>query len=272
MQYYLETNALYNLSKLRKDILREGFTSAFAILELIGGINEQEYHRRHKVAVKIREYKIPIDWALPEQIIFESFDFFRGNEFIDSRIKPLSDLLVQLSESENYERFKNSLCYNDSKYGWKFFFNLDRSMNENFVRATMNGNKAFRKAIMEENEIEFDGKKHRIETGKELESFLLKYPVVNESFTIQSLSLKVMKLDPDVTEEAVYTSYNNRIPIYVNCFSRYCSDKACNLNDAAGNDIQDLTHLLYLRNKYTWKIVSNDSLYKKYIPNLVKNW
>ncbi len=107
MKYYLETNALFNLKKLTDGERKQSFTTAFAITEIITGIDADYYSTRRSILKQLEFSDVFIEWTFPQEIIFNSFDAFDEYEFDEQRTEPLFKLYQAVLRCENYDDFIN---------------------------------------------------------------------------------------------------------------------------------------------------------------------
>ncbi|RYE20686.1 MAG: hypothetical protein EOP45_10640 [Sphingobacteriaceae bacterium] len=274
MIYYFDTNAVYNIRKVPAEILESSFTSALSLIELISGIKDlRSYNKRKSIITQIYSLQMTIDWAMPEEIIFNSFDIFWDDEFVDSRIEKLDNLIEELINSTSYEQYQSSPTY-ISEHGHNYFREMDDSMNSLFVLRTQSSFESFRESFQNDssqNTITVNGQFNRLDTPKALLTFFEKYPELNRAVTINGLaSMLINKFDQTrFSKEDVFESYNGLVDTYVDCMSRYCIYKLSNYDLPGKNDFSDLTHTLYMKNIPGRKIVSDDSLFKVYLKELV---
>lgn len=146
MIYYLETNALYHISKISKDILDRSYTSIFALLELVTGINDINFKKRRTVLSMVRDFNLAIDYALPEEIVFNSFDAFNEFEFLEERSDKLQNLVDEILASENLSQYSSSVNYN-AEFGAKYFRELDERISNTFIQASFSGVKEIKRTI-----------------------------------------------------------------------------------------------------------------------------
>jgi hypothetical protein len=214
-----------------------------------------------------------IDWAMPEEIIFNSFDIFDEDEFVDTRTQKLIDLIETLVKSISYEHYLSSATYK-STHGHAYFKEIDDNMNFLFVLRTQLGYEFFKESFkndISQNTIEIKGQSYELDSPKALLRFFEHHPEVNRAATINGLANMVInKFElTELLKEEVYESYNGLVNIYVDCISLYSIYKLSKYDLPAKNDFSDLTHILYLKNSSNRKIVSDDGLFKKYLKGYV---
>jgi hypothetical protein len=270
LKYYLETNALYLISKIPKEILVKSYTSALAIHELISGINPDNFDKRKNLLILIKANKLVIDWRMPEEIIADSFDALFDHDFIDNRTKSLSSIYHLVCNLKNFEEFEVKVT--EINLSLNYFKDLDKYWSSNFINSIQNGNKEIKKIFESEIKqvIPLDDKEFTINSHDDLEIFFAENPLFNKSITIYALASLLFSMirDEDINENNaenvianIYQSYNSFIEYYVNAASLYNQHKILNKESAAKNDFVDLFHLLYLRNFSSTKIISDDNIY-----------
>jgi hypothetical protein len=98
----------------------------------------------------------------------------------------------------------------------------------------------------------------------------LNEPGINNSFTIVTLAnagINILSVSfGKMTEEKVYGSYNGSLSNFLTAMSAYSIDQLINDKNPQRNDFQDLLHVLYLRSSPSIKIISNDNIYAKCLP------
>jgi hypothetical protein len=267
MKYYLETNALYNLKKLSDEDRKQSFTSAFAIAEIIAGIDAAFYTTRRSILKQLESSGIFIEWTFPQEIVFDSFDAFEEYAFDEQRAEPLFKLYKAILRCEIYDEFVSSPEYTNENMGFDYFRTIDTYLSKNFITAAESFNTALKNDFIEKpvSELLYNDELHIIDSKKKMEQFLLVAPEVNRSTTIIALAKMINQFTrSEIQEKELYSSYNGLINPYVEVYSRYSAHKMGISGSPGRNDFQDLTHLMYLRNQPGRRIVSNDRLFKQY--------
>jgi hypothetical protein len=261
-KYYLETNALRQLSANLSQLTSNCFTSGLSILELISGINEREFNLRKKVISNLFNSRIPIIWDLPEKVTARSFTEI---DFIDYRTDGLKLICKTLIESDNLETLSQKI--KNEKYDLAFFRNLDQHYSERFIKATSDGNNNLNKVLEKTKtkpygEFTFPVAKSFVDTLPENEN-------LNESITLFAITenlvdgIELDKGTQDIDRTKIYDSYNGNINIFIKVFSNYTANKGKLRNIPAKNDFIDLHHLMYLGNNVGIAIVTNDKMLKR---------
>jgi len=272
MIYYLETNALYHISKFSKDILDRSYTSIFAMLELVTGINEINFEKRRTVLSMVRDFKLTIDYALPEEIVFNSFDAFDEFEFIEKRTDKLQYLIDEILASENLSQYSSSVNYN-AEFGAKYFRELDERISNTFIQASFSGVKEIKRTIEEAGDdciLEFEGNFHVLNTRKKMRDFLFSHRSVNNAVTINALvnMIYTAEVSAYFSIGEVFDSYNGLSNTFVETLSHFCTDSIIGEKTPAKNDFADMIHLLYLKSDPMRRIVSDDKIFQADLPSL----
>lgn len=268
LRYYIETNGLYSINKIRTDILKISFTSAFSVLELVSNISEVNFLKRRNILDKVIKSNLMIDWQFPQKLLVDSYDFFKEFEFVDHRKTHLQNLLEVILNSNDYSEFikQNARL----THGYEFFNKMDSDFGTGFINASKDGILKLTHAMQNSSDVpdlEFRGKKYNLSTYTGLGEFLFTQDAVNNSYTILSLakmllgSSKNVLEQNEINEQLIYKSYNSYTDVFVECFSKFCAKKFVRRELPASNDFADFTHLLYLRNMYEWSIISDDKIY-----------
>ena len=270
MKYYLETNALYSIEKIRKVGVNNCYTSIYSLFELVSGINENNFQKRKHILDKIRNSKIDIDYDMPEKIIFDSFDVSQNFEFHENRVESLNRQITEILKIGTYQEFVNSDIQNSINYDIKYFNSLDDLWNRGFTNAIVNGNQRIKRILEKENKgFVMDNKIFELKDTKDLTHLLAYEPALSKSISIIAFTGYLKKRGIGKTEEEIYNSYNGLIDYYIQGLSDYNDDKMIRFEIPAKNDFSDLTHLLYLRNNKNSAIVTNDRIFNKYFKGNV---
>jgi hypothetical protein len=268
MLYYIDTNGLYNCRKINPEKVKNCFTSIMAVLELITGITETTFPKRRAILGMVFSCGITIDYAFPEEIIGNSFDFFEECDFVEGREEAILSLVNAILQAEDYVEYVQSVAYN-SEMGHQYFKNIDDGLSRNFRLSTDKGTKEVRslqKLNSPENVMTFEGVTYDLNTPEGLKDA---FPLFSRLATLQAMAIKSIELylpDEKPSIEEVFISYNGLSAIYVFVFSLYTENVLLNSHSTSKNDAMDLLHLLYLKNDSGRYIVSDDKIFVKYFP------
>lgn len=261
-KYYLETNALRQLSKYLKTLKHNSFTSALSILELISGIIGKEYELRRTVVKNIINSEIPINWNLPESIQAKAFPLV---EFEDFRIEGLKAICNILTKNDN--KLKALELIESLDFNIKYFSNLDANYSKQFIDATITGNQNLKDTLNQTSDSIL------YSLSKDFIKNLPQYRMVNESITRYAISIKLAEashLDQEKDIEELYNSYDGSINIFISSFSKFTAMKGATRSIPAKNDFIDLHHLMYLGSDSKYVIVTDDKMIKDINPQTVK--
>lgn len=272
MKYYLDTSAIYQLKKIPERVLRVSFYSSLAILELLTGINEENFQKRRAI-LKMLKHSVAIrDITFPEQLIFEAFDNFNEYEYSEQRTGDLYGIMEYILDASDFTLFQTMQLNSHRRFDLEYFVRLDNFLTDNFYKSAVKGNLEIREALKESEGnayVNMGDKKHDIGSRRAIVNFL-NQPGVNDSFTILALANAGINILSSSSEKAnekdVYESYNGKLNHFLAALSAYSSDQVINDKSPQRNDFQDLLHLLYLRSSPIIKIISDDTIFKKCIP------
>jgi len=265
MRYYLETNALYSIDAIINVCNNRCFTSVLSLLELISGINIENFNKRKNILNKVAISNIAIDWEMPEKIIFDSFGVTNDYKYKEERTEAIKELIEEIFFADSFKDFFNSKQYNSTDYGFEYFKNLDFSWSKSFVAATIIGNKKIKKELQDNDKgVILDGKVYKIKEPGDLVNLFDYEPRLSHSCSIYAFCGMIKSQGIDKSEDEIYDSYNGLIYNYILGLSEYCDQKMIMYAEPAINDFQDLMHLIYLRNFNDLTIVSNDKIFGKY--------
>ena len=86
-------------------------------MELLGGIkNEKEFEKRKALLRQIINSKMKCDYSFPEEILFNSFNYFKEYEYIEERSDNLFDIIEDIISSNSYNEFLTSTLLKERKY------------------------------------------------------------------------------------------------------------------------------------------------------------
>ena len=235
-KYYLETNALIQLSKEKLEAIgnKGVFTSSFAIMEFIKNTNQDNYTARRNKLNKIIKVIRNIDWATTTEKMQTTFTNIRTveNKEFSLYLQPMIQKYIQ---SANYEIFLESLSQGievdieEIEKTYKYLNNL--------IKKIMSG--------------EIDEK--RIEEAFVCPQCLLTIHIQNDL-----KNARIKNLDDEFNY--ILGSYNNKADIFFDCCYFYFKNYLAQQPNK--NDLIDLLHTLYLENK-AYCMVTNDKKLKK---------
>ena len=275
MKYYLDTNAIYNLKKLPPQAVGDSFYSVFGLIEIIAGVSEEEFQRRKAVLVNLVQSSASCDYSFPEKILLEAFDYFDQYDFIEKRADDLFGIMDDLAESDSFADFQLKSALAKRSFTLEQVIRTDQFYTSNFLTASAKGHQVISATLAERGDksISLDGKKFDMVSRKDLGQFLSD-KMINESFTIFSLTqtaMHIAKLKGKKIEKEIFESYNGKLGICIKAFSEYSRNQFAEKRTPSRNDFQDLLHLYYLRNSDVLKIVTDDKIFRQYIPeNCIK--
>jgi len=247
----------------------------FNLIELLANITSETFDKRKTILGYVINSAASCDCCFPEEILFRSFDYFNDYEFTEERSVDLFWIIDDVLKCDSFPAFQVRTALVKKEYDFYHFLAVDTFMTKNFYEATVKGMSIVKDEFRKANgkiAVDLAGKQFDIGSRRKLLEFLNE-PLIDASFNILALATEAQRLfackPGQATERAIYESYNGQLHIFVNGFSEY--SKRLILNDAlpSRNDFQDLTHLYYLRNAMTIKLVSSDKLFKKNVPKHV---
>ncbi len=226
-------------------------TSAYSVLELISGLNRKNFSRKKGPVDKLIRSGIPIEWIMPEEKVCNSFSEI---SFEEERINDLKSIFMLLNQCSSYEELEFEIRQHKIQYDLGYFSSYDQIWRNNFVRATIKGNKEIARIISED--------QSQVNILQDFDKNIQ----LNNSLTVYAFAQQLSrKLEMGVRE--VYESYNGQSSIFIGAFSSYGIAKMVNKQFPAKNDIFDLTHMLYL-NSGNKVMVSNDRIYKSFVGKI----
>jgi len=275
MKYYLDTNVLYNIRKIKDRLKDQCFYSVFGLQEIVAGVNDKDFGRRKATLKNIIDSGIHFDRAFVQEILFNSFDFFKAYSFSYYRFDHLFSIVFDIIDSKSYHDFYTPISEGKKSYDFTYFVEEDSFLTANFSRSSAKGI-ATLKALMVDKTIDhrvhFNGEIFDLSTKAGLVKFLQHYQI-NIGFTKIALASEAKERlgiegSDDVIEQ-IFTSYNGSIDIYLKGFSEYLKCQTINDGAPIKNDMQDLIHVYYLQNDMNIKLISDDRMFRKYIPDHV---
>ena len=272
LKYYLETNALFSIGKMRADVIPESYTSVFALFELVAGLDDESYSKRKTIIESVASKKIKVDWRMPENILFQNFDALREFEFIDFRANALVRLVQNIKKFDTLQQVIDEDRRDNVEMSFEYFKTVDGYINRTFVSSTVAGNKNLKQQFAELRDIDplvINDKTYSIETHQGLSELLSVEENANISMTILAFANNFLSDDAKgsgITEEMMYNSYNHNSDGFMRAYTKRVTSYTIERNIPKRNDINDLLHLLYIPQKTDVKIVSDDKIFKAIVP------
>jgi hypothetical protein len=250
----------------------------------VGGLTLKNYDKRKSILSELFATEATFYSYFPEDVIWSGFSYFKKEgslkkRYQDSRIKG-DDLITfasQIIHSNSYQEFIKCSSSNVKQYSFKYFQKLDEYYSQHFFKATHAGNLEISKILKETNDqtinISHGGRQYELSSRKAIKIFFDDLPFINSGITLLAYARDAMRnlceKQNETVEQAIYDSYNDTVDIFIKAFSEYTVEKAVNGSTPSRNDLQDLLHLCYLRNSDKIILVSEDKIFKNYIPKLV---
>ncbi|RXK03579.1 hypothetical protein [Halarcobacter bivalviorum] len=251
MTYYLDTNCVRQIKKVKSLNKHYFFTSALSIFEIISGINSQkEYEKRKNILYSINKSDLTILWELPRKVLIKSFNL----PFNDTDSEATKIMMHKIIDSDSYQdALKISFNLGGEDYILKTFIEHDQDIND-VIQKNINNN--IQKVNKKERK-EFRNNKiqpHTLEIYKELHirKFLMTHLETNDVNNIDYIK----SLDH-------YYEHNT----LDNCFTLTLLLSHYSLLEgrtAGSNDGLDYQHLTYTSNIDFF--VSDDKFYTR-IPD-----
>ena len=268
--YYMETNALYSLSKHFDAIANSNMniaTSVFALQEIIDGVDGNSFHKRKVLLSKLCSSSVLIYPYLPKECITTAFhlDVSTRPHIIKAKATLLDQIkLIRSSESFNEYCSKSLHALGIDVKATKASDDQREQENKRIISKEIESDRVYIKKLrkkqaehptyiqidpmkvfgldMDTNDIDLYSDEATLLRGI-LDSLLITY---NE----QDLRDIIRQKDPDAL-----------VAFFLGC-QLYGGAKALELDRklAGRNDINDLIHLLYLRNRDSL-IVSDDNIF-----------
>lgn len=262
---YLETNALYKLHNRFSTNLfynRYTYTSFLAILEIISGLNFDDFARRKSILTNIQSSGIEVDWDTPREKITNAFIAI---ELKDEKYKSdIREMFRLVCLSSNFDELKRSIAESTISASID-----DLAKDEAALSRHIESDGLTRKFIAEVNRINrkilrsdwYD------DIGKPKQQNLEKL----KQFRISQMAKWIWEHStPNSSEQdgvqTLVESYNRSIEYYylADCFLEM--ERMFSGREIGRNDYLDISHLLYINGS---KFVSDDSIFKSmrdYVP------
>lgn len=269
MQYYLDTNVVYNLKRLPEQILAESYTSFLAILEIVAGIDESSYLKRRSALKAVVDSKLLIYWDTPDMIIFDSFNAYNDFSMSDGMVNELKNAMLKCIAFDSYHDFSKILIGNISVI--EYFKNIDNGITQKFTTTFPALIPSIKKSALIHN-IAYKGVSMKIDfteivklnfINKDKHAMLVGNLARGSQYAIENSKA----LDKPIFRLVdVVNSYNGRADFFIYAWLTYALENIGRANLPGRNDFQDLLHFLYLRNYVDIKIISDDGLFNKLFP------
>ncbi|UHG93420.1 hypothetical protein [Spirosoma oryzicola] len=274
MNYYLDTNAVYNINQIPSQKLADCYTSYLAYFELISGINDQkDFQRRQSILRKASNSRIKVVYQTPSQMMHNSFNL--GYEIVPYELEALRNLVNVIVEATDFATLQQSIEYNNIDYGISYFNNLDNIIGKNFVEVTQRGYNNYKKILLEGCEpVVINDKTYELSSLPQLVKFMSNSDGRNlfRSAHIQGIAELILNnLSTELTNitiDEVIRSYNGNMDIHTDSTINYDIYRLGAGGTPGTNDLIDLYHLLYVRNNRPTRVVTNDKLFRHISPDL----
>ena len=261
MVYYIETNSAIKLSNYNNNsfIKNNCFTSILTLNELLTDLDEDVFYLKKKALNFIFESGLFIDWEPPHKKQHESFGFFNGGYNLTKGIILLfSDIM---KKSASYSDFQNAIV--DYVKEYNVLENYDNAF-EPYIRKGIDENKNAFSSVYSypQGLVECNNIIAMLKAGKE--SFIHVRDSMCKVMAEQFFS-SILNRDGKRPLEEIVSFYKGNIDIFVIILGVYSIYKVSRKEEPARNDLIDIFHLVYLCNG---TIISDDTLYKKYMADI----
>lgn len=265
MRYYLDTNVLYNIGKIPVGLKENCFYSVFGLSEMVAGIVERDFHRRKKALENVLNSGLKCDDKWPEQLLVESFDYFKQYDFEDDRSEWLQKIINSLLLCNTYDQFRQLVQNDPFRNFFEYLTSQDKFYTDNFKEASLHG-------IQNIMQLKINHKERQKNAGEATTDLtaILDEENVNRSLSVLVFANKTINLVREVfsdeLEQKIYESYNGLQDVHLIGYSNYSKKQIRNNLEPGRNDNQDIIHLHYLRDGNGISIVSDDAIYQEFIP------
>ena len=262
MRYYLETNAIYNVSKfLIKDKKISQvlcYSSFLTVFELLSGITPEQYNKRRSALLHLLESGIKIDWATPREILTKAFSVAGIKDSLGNTVQRMADVVCKCSDYLEAESMckKTSLPWvlDDIVGADKFMSSYDK--NDRLKMAKKFRQEYDKKIISELRALVFQKKDNK-------SSIDLNFQEKNEAGILRKHAEFIAQQLPGPNTEEKHTtvmkSYNGSLKWYLGTAAYIqAKDLLCGGTPAA-DDFFDISHFLYIHDEYD-VMVSDDKL------------
>ena len=251
------------LSSKLSDYYPNSFTSALAIVELIGGL-KRDFHIRKKVIENLFKSNLEIQWKLPHNVIADSFTLLA---FEEQRISDLKKLCKILIHSDTLTDFEINCTVDSVHFDLGYFESYKNFFSDHFIKSTVEGNTKIQEIFNERKERDFQNITVRYGLNKKptLEILQKEDITLNRSMTVFAFARLFAELmhngqATEKQESEIYDSYTGLVSYFIEAFSFYTVDKMIQGSQPSRNDLNDLYHLVYLRNDTSVQLLTDDKL------------
>ncbi|SEA56707.1 Glycosyltransferase involved in cell wall bisynthesis [Oribacterium sp. KHPX15] len=278
--YYHETNALYSLCNKVDDIVNskvEVATSLFSLQEIVEGIDEKNSFKRKSVLEKcIRASGINIFPYVVRECIGTAFnlDLSMIESILIEKQKVWQEVGI-IKESKDYKDYSKRIgeVFGEDALKRKQWIEEDDKKLKDSLSKCINDDRIMYKKIIKEQEthptyIEMDvNKAFGFERNeKEIERREDPFQKLCDKLLLPLIESLGITYDEFEIEDIIKNCDKKALTAYMFGTDAYSKVKMAEMFDdhklAERNDINDLTHLLYLRDE-NYIIVSNDKIFEK---------
>ncbi len=252
--YYLETNSLYTLANLLKDLAQNKniYTSALSMIEIISGINEQNFTRRRNIIRKVLNSSIYINWERPEAIFLESFGLINNED--KAFMRELKSLCWTIAKSNTLLDMKYMVKQNKLNEVLEFCFTYDRYSSSNFSNSFSKHSRLFKEKVAYNDGLDFYKISYK---DTSMRKKFLEFTIEHFAKGLSTCEI-LNKNKKDANEIAMHYKGNVNYHLEASCY--YAIFRQTKREFTARNDYFDLLHFLYIGGKVDTKIVSDDKL------------
>ena len=263
-KYYLETNALYQIARIKPGYLQHGFTSVLSLIEIINGISVKNFARTKKVLQLMLDNQLQVNSRLPQTMIFYSFDMALENfKLIEGDIDILLSMVNQVVKAGSYQDLSKNFQLQLEAYRA-----MEAKWDNTYTGITNGGYQYMKKAkYPKDQSVSIGDKVYSVGTMKDFKSFLTAEIELTRSTQISAVAGMLLR-NPifsasGITEDQLVQSYNGLIDNYIEACAQMSILTLTNGRLAKRNDFTDLLHLVYLTEDPEACVISNDRIFEE---------
>lgn len=271
--YYLETNSIRSLPKDKIRLCKLNiFTSHLCILEIISGINADNYQTYRNALIKIKESNIRINWTSNTRLMLASF----GIECKDAGEGALRRTYEMILDVNDYERAKNISTYRKKYYDFSFITSLDSRVSIPGIPKEKAYNERIRSKLKKEDIDQIRESFNKDESEKTPDDVQSISRVIEGCYylcmmdNITSIQKEENMRVQFPSNEVMLRQYNHKLDVFFFMGAYRMLNSLINGQPSAVNDIYDLNHLMYLVTKDS-AIVTNDTKINRDMKKLYPN-
>ena len=262
MRFYLETNAIYSVSKFlpadKKISHALCYSSFLTVFELLSGIKPVQYNKRRAALLKLLESGIKIDWTTPREILTKAFSVAGITDSLGNVVQKIADVVCKCSDYTEAESTCNKMSL---PWGLEDIVGADKFMSLHDQKDRQKMTEKFKQDCSKKTIAELRDMVFQKKDGKLLIDSHFQKKNEEDILRMQTefITRNLPGPNTDIKYASVMQSYDGSLKWYLGAAAYIqAKDLICGGTPAA-DDFFDMSHFLYVRDDHD-VMVSDDKL------------